>query len=584
MARISIFLIVVALIAGMVGCAQPAQYRLIISSTEGGEITTPHEMTSTYEEGTIVPLVALPHSGYRFVEWTGDVDTIDDVNAASTSIIMDGDHSITANFEETPTITFAVAGPMTEAPGEHHWWGAELARDEINSGPGVNVGGRYHQIELIQVDTNEVSGTPEESVAALEAAIDNVDFVVGGFALESVVAYREVAMDAKRLFMNCGPSYGSLQYSVVENYDRYKYWFKSMMINDVFIVRAVLTLTTTIGMTLKSALASCGEAVAEDYRVPETGKLRVAILAENATPYSDVGAVAEGYLPLLGFTVVGTWLVSPAATDITTELSQIAAKKPHIIFTAFSGLGFPGVGTVYSKQKTELGIPAMTMGINTGGALQSHWADTEGKCNGEIQLDCWSEGLENTLKTIAFFNAFVAKTGQYPVYTAGTYDAIYSLTEAVEAVSVAHGWRNIAEVIDPANIDALIQYLETSSYTSAAGTSVYYPIPEVDLGNGAYALSEEQVRTLYRGLGTYSQGDWLCRASAGPHIAHDIVYGHGYATGIGSQWQDGHKVGVWPIDLGDDYDAPLTNQYGCWNFEYPGTADVVIPMEGFLAS
>ena len=36
--------------------------------------------------------------GYRFVEWTGDVGTIADVYAATTTITMNGDYSITANF------------------------------------------------------------------------------------------------------------------------------------------------------------------------------------------------------------------------------------------------------------------------------------------------------------------------------------------------------------------------------------------------------------------------------------------------------------------------------------------------------
>ena len=89
---------------------------------------------------------------------------------------------------------------------------------------------------------------------------------------------------------------------------------------------------------------------------------------------------------------------------------------------------------------------------------------------------------------------------------------------------------------------------------------------------------------MYPSLLTYDQFNWLCASSNGPHIAHDMVYGPGYVTGIGSQWQDGHKVGVWPMDLGDDFDAGLTDQYGCWNFEYAGTVDVVIPIEGFLAS
>ena len=105
----------------------------------------------------------------------------------------------------------------------------------------------------------------------------------------------------------------------------------------------------------------------------------------------------------------------------------------------------------------------MTIGINVIGELKSHWADTDGKCNGEIMLDSWAEGLRNTAKSTAFSDAFVAKTAEYPIYTALTYDAIYQLKEAIEAVSAAHGWDDIADVVDPDNIDTLIQYLETSS-------------------------------------------------------------------------------------------------------------------------
>jgi len=112
-------------------------------------------------------------------------------------------------------------------------------------------------------------------------------------------------------------------------------------------------------------------------------------------------------------------------------------------------------------------------------------------------------------------------------------------------------------------------------------------VPDINLGGGEYALSETQVRALYD-LDTYGktyvQSQWRVASSGAPHIAHDLVYGPGYTTGIGSQWQNGHKVGVWPIDFGDDYDEAFTDQYGCWNFEYPGTVDVMIPIEGFLAS
>ena len=67
------------------------------------------------------------------------------------------------------------------------------------------------------------------------------------------------------------------------------------------------------------------------------------------------------------------------------------------------------------------------------------------------------------------------------------------------------------------------------------------------------------------------------------HTTHDLVYGPGFLTGIGAQWQwdpttgTWRKVGIWPMDFGDEYDEALTDQYGCWNFAYNGTRPLVIP-------
>jgi branched-chain amino acid transport system substrate-binding protein len=478
--------------------------------------------------------------------------------------------------------TFAVADAMTDITGENAWAGAEMARDEINAAGGVDVGGEIYGIDLVQVDTNEVSGTPDQGVTALQSVIDDVDIVVGGFRTENVVVYREVAMEAKKLFMDCGAATGSLQYSVVEDYDTYKYWFKTTPYNEAFLVKSCLKMTSTIGTSLKNELIAQGDAVLDDYQVSDVTKLRVAIVMENAEWCAGMVTVGQAYLPGYGFDVVGTWLVSPTATDVSTELTQLEAKKAHIIFTAFSG----PVGAVFSKQKAELGIPAMVIGINVPGAEKEHWTNTDGKCQGEVILDTFPEGVQPTSKTTAFFNAFMTKTGRYPGYTAVTYDAIYTLKGAVEAVSAANGWDDIADVLDPANIDALIQYLETTPYTGTGATTCYYPMPDVDLGGGTYALSEAQVRALYPDLDKYVQDQWQVQsyASDGPHIAHDTVYGPGYQTGAGSQWQDGKKVGVWPMDLGDEYDEALTDQYGCWNFEYPGAADLFMPIDAFLAS
>src|SRR4030042_241611 len=120
--RLSIFLIMVALMAGMVGCGGAAggseSYTLTITSTAGGTVTTPGTGTYTYDAGTVVNLVATPAAGYRCVNWTGNVGTIANVSAASTTITMNGDYSIPANFVRryNLTITSAAGGTVT-TPG-----------------------------------------------------------------------------------------------------------------------------------------------------------------------------------------------------------------------------------------------------------------------------------------------------------------------------------------------------------------------------------------------------------------------------------------------------------------------------------
>jgi nitrous oxidase accessory protein NosD len=77
-------------------------HTLTISSNGGGSVRTPGEGAFTYDTGTEVELVASTGIFNHFDKWTGDVGTIADVNSARTSITMNGDYSITANFRFGP--------------------------------------------------------------------------------------------------------------------------------------------------------------------------------------------------------------------------------------------------------------------------------------------------------------------------------------------------------------------------------------------------------------------------------------------------------------------------------------------------
>ena len=66
-----------------------------VSPTEGGSVSPG---SGTYDQGTEITLTATPATGYIFDQWSGDVSG----NVTSTTIMMNADKNITANFIVTP--------------------------------------------------------------------------------------------------------------------------------------------------------------------------------------------------------------------------------------------------------------------------------------------------------------------------------------------------------------------------------------------------------------------------------------------------------------------------------------------------
>ncbi|MHC4154862.1 MAG: InlB B-repeat-containing protein, partial [Planctomycetota bacterium] len=75
---------------------------LTTSSSAGGSVTTPGEPGPyTYNHGELAAITATPLLGYYFVNWTGtgvDAGKVADPNSPTTTITMDADYSVHANF------------------------------------------------------------------------------------------------------------------------------------------------------------------------------------------------------------------------------------------------------------------------------------------------------------------------------------------------------------------------------------------------------------------------------------------------------------------------------------------------------
>jgi hypothetical protein len=95
---------------------------LTVSSTVGGSVISPGQGIFDCTLGSMVILMAEANDGYQFSGWSGEVDTIADVDAATTTITMDSSYSIRADFQTTTsspccTATAAFGTPMAKEIG-----------------------------------------------------------------------------------------------------------------------------------------------------------------------------------------------------------------------------------------------------------------------------------------------------------------------------------------------------------------------------------------------------------------------------------------------------------------------------------
>ena len=358
-------------------------------------------------------------------------------------------------------IRIGVIGPMKFVQGKSHWNGAAMAAEEINAKGGVQVGGKKMKITLIQADSNEFLSITD-ATNAMERLItkDKVNFVVGGFRTEGVLAMQDIAMEHKRIFIGCGAAHNELCDRVAKNYNTYKYWFRGTPYNSTYLVRAAFIHLGTVAAVLKQSL-----------NIPQ---LKVAIVVEKAMWADPMIPAAEGAIPKMGMEVAGVWRPSPVATDVTAELSAIQRSGAHILFTIFSS----SVGIPFARQAGELKIPAVQVGINVEAQKDGFWQATQGTGNYVITSNTYARGVERNELEKPFVDTYVKRFGETPTYTSDTYTAIiYGLAPTIEQ----------AGTLDP---DKIVSILEERVYKVPSGTVKYMkdaegrPIHDLTFGPG----------------------------------------------------------------------------------------------------
>jgi branched-chain amino acid transport system substrate-binding protein len=252
-------------------------------------------------------------------------------------------------------------------------------------------------------------------------------------------------------------------------------------------------------------LETAAKAIAKELDIP---KVKVAIVAEKAAWADPIVGIAQKNLPKMGMEIVGVWRPSPTATDTTSELSAIQRAGAHIIFTSFSS----SVGIPFAKQAGELKIPAALVGINVEAQKDGFWDATGGKGNYSVTVTTYAP-VKITDATLPFFDSYRKRFKASPNYTAGTHDAILILKHAIETAGTL-------------DADKLVPVLEKT---------------DLQLPSGRMVFTKD----------------------------HDVTWGPGYITAVGTQWQDGKNTCVWPYNWeGVTYEGAVPYKLPDWMVEH----------------
>ena len=156
-----------------------------------------------------------------------------------------------------------------------------MARDEINAAGGVNVGGVMHNIELVKADSNEILSVID-AVSAMEriVTVDLVDFVIGGFRTEAVLAKQEVMADHRVIFLGTGSGHPEQSMRVAKDYERYKYWFRVSPVNSIYMGRITFAQVAVVADAIRRELGIATP--------------KVALMLEKAVWADPIVAAAQG--------------------------------------------------------------------------------------------------------------------------------------------------------------------------------------------------------------------------------------------------------------------------------------------------
>ncbi len=317
--------------------------------------------------------------------------------------ILFGDES-----QSSETIKIGVCADLDALYGQILWQEVVLAAEQVNADGGV-LGRKF---EVFGADDDSMNAIPDTTIAtnALTRliAVDKVDFLLTSGILSST--YQEIVSQHKIIMLDGMVGADELTQKVLDDYDKYKYYFRIGLPNSTSSNAGVLDSI----MTLK------------DY----TGFNKIGYVTHDTLGATERIARYTDTWSENGFDVVYTTAIPLDAFEFSSYFARAEAAGAEILYCTINGPACVPFVKEYSDRQS----PMILSGLISMVSDSNFWNVTDGKCE-FVSSNTYPTvvGYPLTSKTASFREAYIERWGEDSLLGFGpSYDAVrYILPDAI---------------------------------------------------------------------------------------------------------------------------------------------------------
>ena len=307
-------------------------------------------------------------------------------------------------------IRIGVCADLDNHVGGGIWQAATLAAEQVNAEGGVL--GRNFTI-VAEDDDDESGGGLEVLSRAMTRliSVDNATYVISGaIGATPIFTHQDICAELKTIMFGVKGANLEFTQRVLDDYDRYKYYFHVWERNSTVFAATFLENILTV----------------RNY----TGFNKVALLFVDGTATKQMMAYLNSTLSASGFEIVYSKLYSARVTDFTSYFAAVEESGAEIFAPLIMGGCVPFVKEWYDRQS-----PLILCGSFGDAEDPGFWELTEGKCEGVCFMGIpMIAGYPWTSKTLPMWDAYLERWGSLPVESnvVAAYDCVrFILPDAI---------------------------------------------------------------------------------------------------------------------------------------------------------